>query len=306
MDKELIQLQNLTEAYARQRWRNSLPQVLQGIRSVYGGFLGEKLSQDSPKDVWEALARIGVSQIIDLRYHYDSEKFRTRCKEYGISYYNYPIHNDAETIASMVENYSRFTELLCNGHFYMQGWHTSRVALCLYWALSKCPGLYPYDLRREIKHDERTMKRVVPILYGMNRYSEERYGKEPYMPADYYEIQRERIKDFIENDGPKKASYSVFHFTRAYRNETVVYDISIEGRKGVVGYLYAPRHSYVPWEYDIVMRPGSVSGEADSFEEAQIETARTLCEALTYSVNSAALPESVKLCVSLLRQLLYR
>jgi hypothetical protein len=98
MDKELIQLQNLMEAYARQRWRNSLPQVLQGIRSVYGGFLGEKLSQDSPKDVWEALARIGVSQIIDLRYHYDSEKFRTRCKEYGISYYNYPIHNDAETI----------------------------------------------------------------------------------------------------------------------------------------------------------------------------------------------------------------
>ena len=76
MDKELIQLQNLMEAYARQKWRNSLPHVLQDIRSVYGGFLGEKLSQDSPKDVWEALARIGVSQIIDLRYHYDSEKFR--------------------------------------------------------------------------------------------------------------------------------------------------------------------------------------------------------------------------------------
>ena len=63
---------------------------------------------------------------------------------------------------------------------------------------------------------------------------------------------------------------------------------------------------YNSWANGIVMRPGSVSGEADSFEEAQIETARALCEALTYSVNSAALPESVKLCVSLLRQLLYR
>lgn len=123
------------------------------------------------------------------------------------------------------------------------------------------------------------------------------------MPADFYEIQREQIKDFIENDGPRKASYSVFHFTRAYRNETVVYDISIEGRKGVVGYLYAPRHDYAPWEYDIVMRP-SVSGDARSFEDAQIEIAKGLCKALTYSVNSAALLESVKICVSLLRELL--
>lgn len=306
MDKELRELQDLMESYARQRWRDSLPRVLQGIRSVYGGFIGEKLSQDSSKEVWEALVRIGVSQIIDLRYHYDSEKFRDRCKEYGISYYSYPIHNDAETIASMVENYSRFTELLCNGNFYMQGWHTSRVALCLYWALSKCPGQYPYDLRIDIKHDKQIMKRVVPILYGMNRYGEERYGKETYMPSDYYEIQRKQIKDFIENDGPKKVSYSVFHFTRAYRNETVVYDISIEGRKGVVGYLYAPRNDDAPWEYDIVIRPGSVSGVADSFEDAQIKIAKDLCDALVYSVNSAALPESVKMCVALLRELFYR
>lgn len=306
MDQDLRELQDLMETYERQRWRNSLPPVLQGMRSVYGGFIGEKLSQDSPKEVWEALVRIGVSQIIDLRYHYDSEKFRTRCTEYGISYYNYPIHNDAETIASMVENYSQFTELLCNGYFYMQGRHTSYVALCLYWALSKCPGLYPYDLRREIKHDQQIMKRVVPILNAMNRYSEDRYGNEPYMPVDYYEIQRAQIKDFIENDGPKKASYSVFHFTRAYRNETVMYDISIEGRKGVVGYLYAPKNDYDDWEYDIVMRPGSVSGVASSFEDAQIAIAKNLCNALSYSVNSAALPESVKMCVSLLRKLLFR
>lgn len=304
MDQDYRQLRDMMESYVRQRRHNSLPPVLQDIRSVYGGFIGEKLSQDSPREVWEALVRIGVSQIIDLRYHYDSEKFRTLCREYGISYYNYPIHNDAETIASMVENYSQFTELLCNGHFYMQGRHTSYVALCLYWALSKCPGLYPYDLRREIKHDEQIMKRVVPILYEVNRYSEERYGKEAYMPADFYERQREQIQDFVENDGPKKASYSVFHFTRAYRNESVVYDISIKGRKGVVGYLYAPRQDYDDWEYDIVMRYGSVSGVARRFEEAQIEIARDLCEALSYSVNSAALPESVKTCVSLLRQLL--
>ena len=306
MDQDLRELHDLVELYVRKRRRNSLPFVLQGMRSVYGGFIGEKLSQDSPKEVWEALVKIGVTQIIDLRYHYDSEKFKARCKEYCISYYNYPIHNDAVTISNMVENYSRFTELLCNGHFYMLGLHTSYVALCLYWALSKCPGLYPYEMRKKIKHDQRTMKRVVPILYGMNRYSEMQYGNDAYLPADFYEKQREQIKDFIENDGPKEASYSVFHFTRAYRNETVVYDISIEGRKGVVGYLHGPKNDYDDWEYDIVMRPGSVSGLASCFEDAQIEIAKALCDSLRYSVNSAALPESVKLCVSLLRKLLKR
>lgn len=105
MDQELRELQDLMESYARRRRHDSLPRVLQGMRNVYAGFIGEKLSQDSPKEVWETLTRIGVSQIIDLRYRYDSEKFRVRCKEYGISYYNYPILNDAETIASMVENY---------------------------------------------------------------------------------------------------------------------------------------------------------------------------------------------------------
>jgi len=300
MDMDLSELRGIVELHERRRRRNSLPPVLRDMRSVYGGFIGKKLSQDSPKEVWEALVSAGVSQIIDLRYHYNSEKFETCCKEYGISYYNYPIHDDAETIAGMVENYSRFTELLCNGDFYMQGRNTSYVALCLYWALSKCPGLYPYDLRREIKHNQQVMKRVVPILYAMNRYGEERYGKEPYMSADYYEIQRKQIKDFIENDGPRKVSYSVFDFTRAYRNDSVVYNISVQNI-GVVGYLYPPKNSFGFCEYDIVLRPGYVSGEAGSFEDAQIEIARHLCDVLPFNIKWAVVPESVKICVSLLR-----
>jgi hypothetical protein len=51
MDKELRELQDLMESYARQRWRDSLPLVLQGMVCVYGGFYGDKLSQDSPKEV---------------------------------------------------------------------------------------------------------------------------------------------------------------------------------------------------------------------------------------------------------------
>lgn len=57
------------------------------IGSVYGGYFGHKLSVDSPKEAWEKLRRIGVTQIIDLRYDYKAEEaFRQRCEQYGMQY----------------------------------------------------------------------------------------------------------------------------------------------------------------------------------------------------------------------------
>ena len=242
---------------------------------------------------------MGVTQLIDLRYNYNSEKFKARCEEHGIGYFNYPIHNDPETIANMFENFLSFKVMLNDGGFYMQGRSSSYVALCLYWTFSKCPGLYPYELRREIKQNESLMKRVTPILHAMYNYEKEHYGSEAYLPDNYFDMRREQIRDFLENEGPKKASYSIFDFTRAYRNETTVYDISVEG-VGTVGYLYAPKHNGGLWEFDIVMRP-SVSDEAFSFEEAQLKIVSYLCDILPHSIKWVALPESVKMCVSILR-----
>lgn len=269
------------------------------MRNVYGGFIGEKLSQDSPEAAWRKLKKLGVTQLIDLRYNYNSEKFKARCEEHGIGYFNYPIHNDPETIANMFENFLSFKVMLNDGGFYMQGRSSSYVALCLYWTFSKCPGLYPYELRREIKQNESLMKRVTPILHAMYNYEKEHYGSEAYLPDNYFDMRREQIRDFLENEGPKKASYSIFDFTRAYRNETTVYDISVEG-VGTVGYLYAPKHNGGLWEFDIVMRP-SVSDEAFSFEEAQLKIVSYLCDILPHSIKWVALPESVKMCVSILR-----
>lgn len=301
MDRLLDNLINMAKSREELELRQSLPPVLKSMRSVYGGFIGERFSQDSPVEVWEALHRMGITQIIDLRYKYYSEKFTSRCKEYGIRYYNYPIHNDAETIANMVENYSSLTELLCNGEFYMMGLHTSYVALSLYWTFSKCPGLYPYELRKEVKHNSKIMERVIPILYAMNKYSDERYGDDPNMPTDYYEYEKEQIKDFIENDGPKKVSYSIVDFTRAYRNDAIVYDVSVEGM-GIVGYLCVPKHECGLWEYDLVLYP-FVSGKARSFEEAQIDIVKILCDIMPRSTKWDVLPKSMKMCISLLRDL---
>ena len=52
------------------------------------------MSYESPKEVWEALRRSGISQIIDLRYDYHSEQFKSRCKAYGISYFSYLSNKD--------------------------------------------------------------------------------------------------------------------------------------------------------------------------------------------------------------------
>lgn len=293
---------NLDELYdlqGLQRDHEAIPSFLQLTQNVYGGYIGEKLSQNSPVAVWKGLKKMGVTQIIDLRYNYRFEKFKSRCEEYGIGYYNYPIHNDPDTIANMVENLSYFGELLNNGDFYMQGRKSSYIALCVYWVFSKSPGIYPFELRKEIKQDAQLMKRVTPILYAMNKYGEERYGKDPYMPSDYYEKQRAQIKDFLESDGPERASFSIFNFTRVYRNETMMYDISMNDM-GVVGYLYPPKHDFGYWEYDITLRP-SVSGKAGTFADAQIDIARHLCRILPMSIRWAALPESIKMCVSLLR-----
>ena len=133
------------------RWRNSLPLVLQGMVSVYGGFFGDKLSQDNPEEVWNALRKCGISQIIDLRYDYHSEKFKARCEEYGISYYSYPIHNDSETIANIVEKFYDFSDLQNEGHFYMMGRTSLKIALCIYWAFGSNCGLYPLELRLSIR-----------------------------------------------------------------------------------------------------------------------------------------------------------
>ena len=63
-----------------QRVREELPWFLQLAQNVYGGYVGEKLSKDSPKVVWEGLKRMGVTQIIDLRYNYKTEVFKLRCE----------------------------------------------------------------------------------------------------------------------------------------------------------------------------------------------------------------------------------
>lgn len=286
------------ESYELQRWRSSLPLVLQGMVSVYGGFFGDKLSQDSPKEVWEGLRRSGISQIIDLRYDYPSEKFRERCDEYGIRYYSYPIHNDPETIANIVEKFYDFSDLLSEGHFYMFGRTSSKIALCIYWTFGSNCGLYPLELRQSITCDDHYMAKALPILNAIVKYKAE-HADSLSDGKGYMDSLNGLVKDFKESPYPRKVWYSIFDFKRAFRNESVVYDISVKGL-GVVGYMYPFSHENEIWVYDIVLRPAG-SGKARSFADAQLDVVMYLCQNIPLSIKYPALPQSTKMALGILR-----
>lgn len=280
------------------RWRNSLPLVIRGMDSVYGGFYGDKLSQDSPKEVWEALRKCGISQIIDLRYDYHSEHFKARCKAYGISYFSYPIHNDPETIANIVEKFYDFSDLLNEGHFYMHGCTNSEITLCFYWVFGCNCGLYPLELRKSITSHERCMKKALLILNGIVKYKAEH--ADTLLDGDsYLDSLNKLVRDFKDKPYPPKVWYSIFDFVRAYCNESVVYDISVNGL-GVVGYLYPSNHVYEVWEYDITMWP-PMSGKARGFADAQFDVVQYQCKAIPHYIKYPALSQSTKMALGILR-----
>ena len=288
----------MMESYERQRMHNSFSPVLQDMTRVYGGFFGDKLSHDSSKEVWEGLLRSGISQIIDLRYDCPSEEFMTRCEEYGIRYFSYPIHNSPKTIANIVEKFDDFSDLLSEGHFYMFGRTSSQIALCIYWTFGSNCGLYPLELRQSITGDDYCMTKVMPILNAIVNYKVE-HADSLSDGKEYMDSLSGLVKDFKDSPYPRKVWYSIFDFKRAFRNESVVYDISVNGL-GVVGYMYPSGLEDEVWEYDIVLRSAK-SGKAGSFADAQLDIVMYLCQIIPWSIKYPALPRSTKMAFGLLR-----
>ena len=197
-----------------------------------------------------------------------------------------------------MEKFYDFSDLLSEGHFYMLGRTSSKIALCVYWVFGSNCGLYPMELRQSISGDERFMKKVMPILNAVVNYKVE-HADSLLEGNSYLDSLTELVRDFKDNPYPRKVWYSIFDFIRAYRNESVVYDISVNGI-GVVGYMYPSSQGYGEWEYDIILRP-AVSGKAGSFADAQSDVVCYLCQIIPHSIKYAALPKSTKMVLGILR-----
>lgn len=269
--------------------------------NVYGGYVGTKISKDRSDSVWEWLKMMGVTRIIDLRYDYKPEAFKSRCEEFGIKYFSYPIHNDPETIANMVAKFLDFSDMIMEGHFYMMGHGRAYVALCLYWVFGSNAGLYPMETRHRIATNNDVMKKALPILNAFAKYKVENLDV-MFDKKGYSDELQECIRDFKENPYPSKVWYSIFDFIRGFRNGSVVYDVSVEGL-GVVGYLYPSSDEYGAWEYDIILCP-SIDRKARSFADAQLKIVRHLCMNIPHSIKYPALPKSKKMVISILQKTL--
>ena len=290
----------LDEFYSFRVWPRE-PEGILVYDNVYGGYVGTKISKDRQDSVWHWLKKIGVTRIIDLRYDYKPEAFKSRCEEFGIKYFSYPIHNDPETIANMVENFYDFSDMIMEGNFYMMGHRRAYIALCLYWVFGNNAGLYPIESRHHIATNADVMKKALPILNAFAKYKEEHLD-DMFDRKGYADELQERVRDFKECPYPRKVWFEIFNFTRAFRNGSVVYDVSVDGL-GVVGYLYPSSDEYVGWEYDIILRPFE-SGKARSFADAQLMIARHLCWNIPHSIKYPALPQSMKMAIGILQKTL--
>ncbi len=145
------------------------------------------------------------------------------------------------------------------------------------------------------------MKKALPILYAFARYKVEHLD-DMFDRKKYADELQERIREFKECPYPQKVWFEIFNFIREFRNDSVAYDVSVDGL-GVVGYLYPSSHEYEGWEYDISLRPYE-SGKARCFADAQLMIARHLCWNIPHSIKYPAHPQSMKMAIGILQKAL--
>ena len=78
------------------------------IAPVYGGVRGRTISSHKQAYAWKTVVAAGLRQVIDLRKDYSVDRYPELCRQYGVDYFHYPIDNDRETIAKMVELFPTF------------------------------------------------------------------------------------------------------------------------------------------------------------------------------------------------------
>ena len=106
------------------------------IAPVYGGMRGRTISSHKQACAWKMVMAAGLRQVIDLRKDYSADRYPVLCHQYGVDYFHYPIDNDRETIAKMVEMFPTLCEKIDKGDFYIacaMGLHRTDIALCTYW-----------------------------------------------------------------------------------------------------------------------------------------------------------------------------
>lgn len=168
------------------------------LAPVYGGFRGRTLSAAKQHYAWRPLVDAGIRQVIDLRADYTSDAYRSRCEEFGISYFHYPVVRGGKFESQMVELFPKLCDLIDKGRFYIacaHGLHRTDIALCLYWVFYAAdkdiapPPICGYRADKGLD-----THKIMKVLNAVYNYMEKKDGKEP-IPIETFRERKEIIKE---------------------------------------------------------------------------------------------------------------
>ena len=168
------------------------------IAPVYGGVRGRTISSHKQAYAWKTVVAAGLKRIIDLRKDYSADRYPELCRQYGVDYFHYPIDNDPETIAKMVEMFPSFCEQIDKGDFYIacaMGLHRTDIALCTYWVFYAADkGIAPPPICGYRKDKGLTTSKIMRVLNAVYKYMTEKNGVEPISEIVFHE-RKEIIKE---------------------------------------------------------------------------------------------------------------
>ena len=168
------------------------------IAQVYGGVRGRTLSSRKQAHAWKTVVVAGLKQVIDLRKDYSADDYPALCRQSGVDYFHYPIDNDRETIAKMVELFPTFCKKIYKGDFYIacaMGLHRTDIALCIYWVFYAADkGIAPPPIRGYKQEDGHNTNKIMRVLNAFYQYITEQKGKEP-MPIEVFKERKKMIND---------------------------------------------------------------------------------------------------------------
>ena len=176
--------------------------VIPDMAVVYGGVRGRTLSSRHLADVRKALAVAGISQVIDLRQDYTSDRYSDICEMNGMKYFHYPVHRNKETVANMVKDFATFCELIDRGDFFIscvQRLHRTDIALCTYWVFHGADkGKEPPVLVGYLEEKGHDAHKIFEVLNSFYRILTEHNGKEP-MTMEVFKERKGIIHNISQN-----------------------------------------------------------------------------------------------------------
>ena len=170
------------------------------IAPVYGGVRGRTISSHKQAYAWKTIVAAGLRQVIDLRKDYSNDRYPELCRKYGVDYFHYPIDNDRETIAKMVELFPQFCEKIDHGDFYIacaMGLHRTDIALCIYWVFYAADkGITPPPIKGYRQEDGHNTNKIMRVLNAFYQYKVDTDGKaQAPMSIEVFKERKKVIND---------------------------------------------------------------------------------------------------------------